>query len=489
MVTLSVLVCLGANSMALRAEGNAPQKSLQEAARDGDIEQLKRHIANGANVNEVDQYNWTPLRGAIDSDQVEATRVLLEAGANVNTKDADGMTPLIRATVKGDKDIVELLVAKGANLAAKDDYQRMALHAAVMMGHMETVEILVKAGADVNAQDGRGQTPLGLARQANATEIGDFLAKHGAREPAPLGLDPYGGYGSPQAQVTAQPPAVMDVKIDPNEIRAMMKKFEGMVTALEELEKKSESEQRAWAQRRIDNRTTLLKAVDKQFEEEMTFLKKTAQEEKAEKCGKAVDDLTASRMTRAGLIGGALVDQRREMLRSQSQTQGTDQYGRGGRSRSATRSGRGQYSGAGQAADPYGMAGAAGGRMPARRATADANEPVIDQETQAQIQAWLNAKPEDKKSLLDAVYGQDLADLGTLEQVAAEEEKAEKTSVVIKALMMTRQERVTKIVLKWQEDDERMMKLQQRQGQTGTPGAPGMPQDNQTGTRRGTRRR
>jgi hypothetical protein len=485
-MTLSVLVCIGANATRARAQADAPQKSLHEAARDGDIERLRSLIANGSNVNAADDYGGTPLRSAIEVGQTQAARILVEAGANVDGRDPDGLTPLIRACQRGHQEIVELLITKGANLAARDDHQRTALHTAVMAGRLEVV-----------VRDSRGQTPLGIARQRRATEIADFLVQHGAKEPA-LSLDPYGDYGPGQsipqtpggAYGLPRSPTVTEIKTDPNEVMAMMKKFEGLVTAVQELEKKSESEQRAWAQRRIDNRTMLLRAVDKQFADEMTFLKKTAQEEKAEKSVKAVDDLSAKRKDRTELIGAALMDQRRETFLSQSQTSSTGQYGRGGRTRTSTRAGRGQYSNTGQtsstAGDAYGAP--ATGRTPVRRTIGDVNEPVIDPETQTQIQAWLSARPEDRKSLLDAVYGRDLADLSTLEQVAAEEEKAQKTNVVIRALMLARQERAAKIVQKWQEDDERMTRLQQRYGQPGTRGAPGTPQE-PTGRRRGTRRR
>lgn len=495
-LTVGVLFAVAGNAVVLRAEDGAPQKSLSDAARAGDVEQLKQYVARGANLNQADQFGWTPLRCTIEFSHTEASKILIEGGANVNERDAEGMTPLIRASMTGQKEVVDALLAKGADVTLKDNYQRTALIVAVQMGQQEVVEALVKGGADVNAQDSRRQTPLSIARQRHMTAIADFLVQHGGKEPPAMSLDPYGDYGSGQgmspmpgdAYGVPQPPVVMEVKIDPNEVMAMMKKFEGIVTAMQELEKKSESEQRAWAQRRIDNRTMLLRAVDKQFADEMTFLKKTAQEEKAEKSVKAVDDLTAKRKGRTELIGEALMDQRREML--QSQTQGVDQYGRGGRARTSTRAGRGQYSNTGQtgtmAGDPYGAP--ATGRTPVRRTMGDVNEPVIDPETQTQIQAWLNARPEDRKSLLDAVYGRDLADLSALEQVATEEEKAQKTNVVIMALMLARQERAAKIVQKWRQDDERMMRLQQRFGQPGTPGAPGTPQD-QTGGRRTTRRR
>jgi hypothetical protein len=104
------------------------------------------------------------------------------------------------------------------------------------------------------------------------------------------------------------------------------------------------------------------------------------------------------------------------------------------------------------------------------------------------MQAWLSARPEDKKTLLDAVHRQDVADLSYLQEVAAEEEQAKKTNATIMALLMVRQQRVQNIEQKWKEEDERQQKLQERYGPGGVPGR-GLPQDNQTGTRRPTRRR
>jgi hypothetical protein len=119
----------------------------------------------------------------------------------------------------------------------------------------------------------------------------------------------------------------------------------------------------------------------------------------------------------------------------------------------------------------------------------DANEPVLDAATQNQVQAWVNTRPEDKKSLLEAVHKQNLVDLDGLQQVATEEQ-AKKTTAAVMAVMLMREMRCAAVVEKWLEDDERQRKLQERYGTQGMPGGPGtMPGDNQTGTRRGMRRR
>lgn len=455
-------------------------RPLHEAAASGDVARLKQEIAKGANLNELDLGGQTALTRAVEMGQVEAVKILLEADANVNAKRSDGRTPLLVATMNAQKELVDLLLAKGADVKAKDDGQWTALHAAAATPYLDLVEALVKAGADVNATDATGRTPLMIALQTGRTEIATLLRQNGAKEPP--SMSDYGAYGPDSQGTTQAAPGLYaarakKIEIDPNAIRAQMKQFEGLAATVEGLDLKSDAEQRGWAQRRADNRTTLLTASERQFGEELALVKKTAEEDKAAVTAKAVDELTGVRKKRAEAIGSALRDQRREALQNPS----ADTTGRT-RGRAALRSTRGRYGDTGQAGmNPYGGPGA---KMPTRRG-ADANEPVLDAETQALIGAWVNARVEDKKSLLDAVQRQDVADLSYLHEVA-EEEQAKKAGTTILALLMIRAQRVEKIEQKWKEDDARQQKLQERYGPGGLPGtAP----DSQTGTRRPVRRR
>jgi hypothetical protein len=489
-LTWSVVIGLTGSAVVVQAQANRQAKTLIQAARDGDTEEVKAHIAKGENLDQPDAFGWTPLRAAVEFSFTETAIALIEGGANVNVKDDLGRTPLMLASMRGNKEIVDGLLARKADVTAKDTGQKTALHVAAQTGNLEIVEALVKAGADVNAEDANRQTPMTVARQTGRLEIVEFLQKNGAKEPAPL-LGPdsvYGGYGPGGRQGGPQPvtPSAYtapEVKVDPNAIVAQLKEFPDVVLALQEVEKKSDLEQRGWIQRRSDNRTGLLSAAERQFEDEMVFVKKFAAGEKAAKTIKAVDELTAKRKKRDAAISEALREQRREAL--QSENQGMDMYGRGRTGRGA----RGGAAGAGRGGttmNPYGPPGAAATR-PARRP--DANGPVIEPETQNQIQAWVNSKPEDKKNLIETVHKQNLVDLNGLQEIATEEQ-AKKTTAAVMALMMVREVRVAKVAQKWLEEDERMRKLQERYGTQGMPGAPGtMPGDNQTGTRRGTRRR
>lgn len=483
-VAVSVLVCV-LGSAAVVTGQEAP-KTLHQAASAGDVEQLKQFIAKKANVNAVDNRGYTPLKHAVEAAQLEAVKVLLDAGAKPDVKDSYGMTPLHWVAMSDRADIAEALLAGKADHSIKDPAGRTALHCAVQSGQLAMVEVLVKGGADVNAAMTSGQTPLSLAQQGNVPEITDLLKKHGGALPAPTQYDVYGDYGSgsqgaPVVGVASQLPA--DFVIDPNVIVEQLKKLAVLEAPLKAVDANSESEQRAWTTRRSDNRTLLLRAVQKQFEEEMVFVKRLATEEKAAKTSKAVDDLVAARKKRYERIGGELREQRRQSMQEARDSMASAR-GRGNMTGTAAtgRSGRGRSSGA--TGDPYATTSQM--RTP-RRAATEPNEPPIDADTQAQIDAWLNSQPEDKSELLKTSHELDVVEYAILHESAAEEQAA-KTEVAIMALLMLRGERIAKIQQKWMEDDERMQRMQERMGPNGMQGMqPGMQQGTQQGMRRGRR--
>jgi ankyrin repeat protein len=482
---LSLFVAATGNLRALGASDNAPPKPLLQAASDGDVEQIKRHIANkNSDLNATDQFGYTALRRTIERPSPEAAKLLIESGrVLVNAKDRSGKTALMVAASYGYKDIVESLLAHDADVKAKDLADWTALHSAVQSGKLDVVEMLVKKGADVNATARNGQTPYTMAlQQATARpEVAELLKQNGGKEPQVNQLSPYGdipnvaGPAGPQgaAAATARRPAI---QIDPNEIQKQMKQFEGLAAALKTVDDKSETEQRAWIQRRSDNRMALLAASEQQFVDEMAFVKPFAVEEKAAKTTKAIDDLLAKRKKRVDQIGEPLREQRRAtaLQNRQSATTGVGRAGaRGARGRGPMggNAGSAGYSAAG----PYGSTAT----------KAPANQLAVDPNTQAQIQAWLNAKPEDKRSLLAAVHDQDLAELESLHELAVKEH-AMKTSVAILSLMMLREQRVEKITVAWQQDDAKLQKQQERYGPGGMPpgrGMQGTQQQNQQGMR------
>jgi ankyrin repeat protein/beta-lactamase regulating signal transducer with metallopeptidase domain len=128
-----------------------PTKSLHQAVADGDIEQVKKFIAAGADVNARDNQSLTPLHFAAKGGHEEIARLLIAEGANVNVKMVDdSWTPLLTAAKNGHTKLVKLLLEKGAKVDVGDDYGYTPLYYSIWSDDEESVRMLIAAGADVN---------------------------------------------------------------------------------------------------------------------------------------------------------------------------------------------------------------------------------------------------------------------------------------------------------------------------------------------------
>ena len=96
-------------------------------AADGELEWVKALLSAGTDPNGM------PLIMAIQCDEPEIVKVMIEAGANLNF-DFANTTPLIQA---------------------------------VSSTHPEIVKILIEAGADINKKASNGDSPLQIARERN----------------------------------------------------------------------------------------------------------------------------------------------------------------------------------------------------------------------------------------------------------------------------------------------------------------------------------
>ncbi len=146
--------------------GCGPSVDIHDAAKAGDIEAVKQHLA---------------------------------AGSDVNTKDIDGRTPLHRAVSSGCREVAVLLITEGADVNAKDNYTSTPLHLAAGFGHKECVALLIANGATINVKRRSGGTPTPLdyaeraikhyshrsyyspEKIAASKETAEYLRENGAR--------------------------------------------------------------------------------------------------------------------------------------------------------------------------------------------------------------------------------------------------------------------------------------------------------------------
>jgi len=176
LVSMFALACSGDET----EKANELNKSLYEAADDGDFDQVKSLIAKGADVNAQDDKGVTALQYAVRGDHKDVVEFLIANGADVNSKDKYSYTPLYYAIWYKNKEIVKLLVAKGADVsfAPKDDYP--PLHYAVWNGDADTVKLLVDKGAKFEVKDQDGWTAFRYAVSQANRELVEFFVDKGA---------------------------------------------------------------------------------------------------------------------------------------------------------------------------------------------------------------------------------------------------------------------------------------------------------------------
>jgi ankyrin repeat protein len=124
-------------------------------------------IDHGANVNYPQ--DWGPLQEAATF-SIEKVKLLVARGANVN---GGIYQPTIHAGIRsGNREIVEFLIQHGADLNAKDQWGQgyTPLQRAALTGYTEIIKLLLEAGADINAKDDRGQTALHIILHAPLEE-------------------------------------------------------------------------------------------------------------------------------------------------------------------------------------------------------------------------------------------------------------------------------------------------------------------------------
>ncbi|MGI9337846.1 MAG: ankyrin repeat domain-containing protein [Gammaproteobacteria bacterium] len=89
-----------------------PVSVLHLAVKKGDIAEVKRLIADGANVNAKDNFDMTPLHWAAHKGKTEIADALIKAGANVFTRTNAGFTALNFAERHGENSKIACFLRK-----------------------------------------------------------------------------------------------------------------------------------------------------------------------------------------------------------------------------------------------------------------------------------------------------------------------------------------------------------------------------------------
>ncbi len=113
------------------------------------VDDLRREIAEGYDVNEADETGFTPLHSACFQSSYDTAKVLLEAGASTGIQDKWGNTPL-NYVVKSDENsfrMVTLLLENGADPTIENNYGHSPLSNSKRMQGTEQLIPLLEAAA------------------------------------------------------------------------------------------------------------------------------------------------------------------------------------------------------------------------------------------------------------------------------------------------------------------------------------------------------
>lgn len=204
---------------------NKGNKDLNEklinAVREGNLEEVKKLIIEGASVNAANDSWGTALDIAlrrdfkeiadflikqgsdvtriskrtfglvVDHGSKELVELLLAHGVNVNVVLGYGRTALMIAACKSNKEMIEFLIEHGAdvNIAiseqCRDSWDYISVGTTVLMkvvenGSLEITKLLLEHGADVNAVNKNGWSALTYAVNGGSKELVELLIAHGA---------------------------------------------------------------------------------------------------------------------------------------------------------------------------------------------------------------------------------------------------------------------------------------------------------------------
>jgi len=158
------------------------------ASKNGNLQEVKKLIAEGADVNYLkiredfdEYYEMTPLMLAGRGGHLEVVKELIKAGANLDQitlaanrcpEPGDDFTVLEMACPEY-MDVVMELVKAGANA-------RSILYCACTSGNLDLLNIALERGADVNSLYGQGFSPLMLSAKKGNKDFVTELIKAGA---------------------------------------------------------------------------------------------------------------------------------------------------------------------------------------------------------------------------------------------------------------------------------------------------------------------
>ncbi|MBL8022188.1 MAG: ankyrin repeat domain-containing protein [Leptospirales bacterium] len=152
------------------------ETDLTHHAARGDLEKVRSLLEKGADPNERNRTDWTPLHRVAMYGSPEMVRLLRSFGANLEAEDSLQETPLVTACRFENAALVPVFLELGANVnhVAKEKHTAL-FYAISSMKDLSTVQALISAGADPNETYAYGDNPFLIAVSAQKPAVVNYL--------------------------------------------------------------------------------------------------------------------------------------------------------------------------------------------------------------------------------------------------------------------------------------------------------------------------
>ncbi len=179
MKTYLITLAVFCSFLALPSQGlsqEPPEKTIWEAASDGDVEAIEAHIAAETDLDEQNNSGYAPLHYGVMKTRTEVVALLLEAGADPDVVNNQSKTPLDLAISSSKDEIIDLLLEAGAAAEAPVD----SIHVLAWNNEVRGVKLHIYAGTDIDQADEFGYIPLLLAVEQGHIGVVELLIQHEA---------------------------------------------------------------------------------------------------------------------------------------------------------------------------------------------------------------------------------------------------------------------------------------------------------------------
>ena len=129
-------------------------QNLVVAAQEGRIEDVRKYIEAGANIEYQDDQGINALIAATQEGHIAIVELLLERGVDINKPNADRQTPLLIAvSLRHPIELIQILLNANVNPLPSEAGETPVLCAidrAILYGHFDILRTIIEAGAKVN---------------------------------------------------------------------------------------------------------------------------------------------------------------------------------------------------------------------------------------------------------------------------------------------------------------------------------------------------